>query len=1320
MKHYLQKELYDLVRSDESVFDFIQESSLDGLWYWDIEHPEEEWMNPKFWTTLGYDPVTKEHKSSEWKGLIHPDDLILVENNFAKHLENSDHPYDQVVRYKHMNGSTVYIRCRGIAIRDELGKPKRMLGAHIDITKEKETEAKLKFQYDRLSFFLSNSGDEVFVLDSDLRIVEIFEKKEQISSLKPFIKLGEKINNIALPEEYKVTIAEAIQKAIYEPEGINSSCDIFFPQNKEYYNLDFICNRDVDKEKFEILCIVRNITENKRSEAELFSSKQFYQGLVQASPVGIFRTDSHGSCIYVDPMWEDITKLPLDKALGDGWIRALHPDDKDRVIDEWLKAVREQRPFSLIYRFLPSTNKIIWVQSYSVAVYDSSGSIEGHIGTIKDITERIELEKELERKNQELETYFCTTIDLFCIADINGNFLKVNKAWEETLGYNHTELIGKSFLSLIHPDDLDSTLDAMRSLSQGSKILNFTNRYKTIDGAYRFIEWRSSPNGDLIYAAARDVTERMLRDEELIFTKRMLEQTNKVARVGGWQYNLIQDKLYWTSITREIHELDDNYIPDLEVAMNFFSTSEYKETINKLLKDAIEKGSRWNAELKIRTAKGREIWVNSIGQPEFIDGKCVNVFGTFQDIEEKKASELKIIESDRQLKLVLTQLKGILDATSEVSIIATDVNGIITHFNSGAERMLGYKSNEVIGICTPEIFHLKEEVMQRSESLSNQLEKPISGFQTFITFPIWEESSSMEWTYVRKDGSKFPVQLMITSVKDRLGRITGYLGIATNISKIKDAQLAIQESENKFRTLYELSRTGIALNDLTSGRFIDVNPALLHITGYNKNELLTLSFQDITPEEYSAEDQTRSQYLKEFGMMESYEKELIRKDGSRFPVLLNVVKVTDSENREVIWSMVQDISERKELEIGLIKSKEEAINANLAKSEFLANMSHEIRTPLNGVIGFTELLLRTELDAIQIQYLETIFHSAKSLLDLVNDVLDFSKIEARKMELYIEKINLQDFINQATNIIKQSLIKKNLRLIVNVHPDLPTYIYADSIRLRQIILNLLGNAIKFTSEGEIELRIEMSSDLIVQDDFQFREFLFSLRDTGIGISEENHKKIFEAFSQEDSSTARRYGGTGLGLSISNQLLYLMGSRLELKSELGSGSTFYFSLKLRVEESEKTGTISDTEKNSPNKTKDSQLIKREPISNDTYTILIAEDNPVNMLLTKILVKQNLPNAIVIEASNGEDAYHRFLETTPDLIFMDVQMPILNGFDATLKIRETTKTKIPIIALTAGTLDSEKQKCMACGMNDFITKPVLLEVLRNILTKWLIDK
>jgi PAS domain S-box-containing protein len=659
--------------------------------------------------------------------------------------------------------------------------------------------------------------------------------------------------------------------------------------------------------------------------------------------------------------------------------------------------------------------------------------------------------------------------------------------------------------------------------------------------------------------------------------------------------------------------------------------------------------------------------------------------------------------------------------------------------------------------------------------------------------------------------------------------------IGRDVTEFVEREALIKKSEQKFRSLFDNTQGILSIHDL-EGNFIDVNQAGLNATEYSREEMLNATLFHLMNPERHGEINEYLAAVQEYGKA-SGEMAINKKSGEKAIWFFMSTLDENSTGTKQIITNVLDITERKKLNNELHQAKIEAEEAFKAKSEFVANMSHEIRTPLNGIIGFTELALATKLDETQKQYLEIINQSGVSLYSIINDILDFSKMESNNMKLAIDRIEVEEVISEAFNIVSYGINTKGLEMLLDIDHNIPRYIWADAMRLKQILVNLLGNALKFTEKGEIKLYVTILEDY-GNSKMRLR---FGVSDTGIGIHKDKQKEIFNAFSQEDGSITKRFGGTGLGLSISNKLLALANSTLRLKSEQGKGSNFYFDLDFKVEEEalenglqeiKKVLIVDDNENNrkilkrmleiknievkeadsglkallvmldnpefdviimdyhmpimdgietirkikglKPSATQEqpfivlysssdddqlqtacdelevtSRLVKPirmkqmyqtlsrlkkietsktpvleeknpEPTISD-LKILVAEDNEVNMHLTRLYLQSIVPSAVIIEALNGEEAVEKYKKELPDFVLMDLQMPTMNGLEATQKIRASEiHMEIPIIALTAASLPGEKEKCLEAGMTDFITKPLLKQTLSNMLSKWLGEK
>jgi PAS domain S-box-containing protein len=545
--------------------------------------------------------------------------------------------------------------------------------------------------------------------------------------------------------------------------------------------------------------------------------------------------------------------------------------------------------------------------------------------------------------------------------------------------------------------------------------------------------------------------------------------------------------------------------------------------------------------------------------------------------QEFKETHQFLGERTRELAASQARLQAVLDATTEIGIIASDPAGLITFFNSGAEKMLGYAAEEIVGKHSPAIFHLDSEVTERGRELTEKLGRPVQGFDVFVELTRQGEFEEREWTYVRNDGTQVPVFLIVTSINDASGKLIGFVGIS------------------------------------------------------------------------------------------------------------------------------RDITARKLYESKLLEAKERSEQADRAKSEFLATMSHEIRTPMNGVIGMTELLLDSRLDADQRKLAETIRASGESLMGLLNDILDFSKIESGQLSLEEIDFDIRKVVEHSLDLMAGQARAKGITLAGAVDPGKMTAVRGDPGRLRQILTNLISNAIKFTNVGEVSVRGSVEAG--TESDISVR---FEIKDTGIGISPETQRRLFQPFVQADSSTSRKFGGTGLGLAICKRLAESMGGSIGVNSTLGEGSTFWVVLhfpRQTGEQIEQPAAARITDNNASESHEAPPLMESNGATElRTERILLAEDNSVNQEVALRNLRKLGYSADVV--TNGFEVLHALESRCYDIILMDCHMPDLDGYEATREIRarEGQVRHTWIIAMTANVMTGDREKCLAAGMDDYISKPL----------------
>ncbi len=654
-------------------------------------------------------------------------------------------------------------------------------------------------------------------------------------------------------------------------------------------------------------------------------------------------------------------------------------------------------------------------------------------------------------------------------------------------------------------------------------------------------------------------------------------------------------------------------------------------------------------------------------------------------------------------------LQNAIFNSANFSSIATDEKGVIQLFNVGAERMLGYAAADVLDKITPADISDPQEVITRAKALSAELGTPITpGFEALVFKASRGIEDIYELTYFRKDGSRFPAIVSVTALRDAHDAIIGYLLIGTDNTARKQVEEEQKKLDQRLRDQQFYTRSLIESNIdalMTTdprGIITDVNKQMEALTDCTRDELIGAPFKNNFTEPERAEAGIKLVLSEK--KVTDYELTARARDGKETVVSYNATTFYDRDRRlQGVFAAARDVTERKRLDqvlqeknVELESARSAAEKANLAKSDFLARMSHEIRTPMNAIIGMADLLWETSLASEQREYVRIFRKAGSQLLDLINDILDLSKVESGHLVLESIDFDLGEILDKTLEMMAIRAHEKGLELALRIAPDIPTALVGDPARLRQVLINLIGNAIKFTERGEVIVRVERDPE-----DDAAGALRFAVCDTGIGVPEETRELIFAPYAQVDTSTTRKFGGSGLGLAISREVVELMQGRIWAESNIGAGSTFYFTARFAIG------------------SKPPPRAPSGPMDLKDVKTLVIDDNTTNRLILREMLSRW--GAVVTEAEGGEQGLAELIQAQQAgvpyaLVLLDCRMPAVDGFQVAEQIHQhPAMAGTTILMLTSENRAGDVARGRALGVAAYMVKPVkraeLLEAIQQ---------
>ena len=1161
-----------------------------------------------------------------------------------------------------------YFRMSLQPVNDESENPYAVIFSATDISKMKEDQEKIiqsELNY-KAMFFDAFEGK---LLIKENRFIECNRAAAQFLGTTQSQVIGLTINDIS--PEYQ---PNGMKSDEYAQEILNKTQQVgnysFEWVHKSFAGTELIALVSLipiiyDGEEV-LLATWQDVTTQRKVEEQMRKLSR----AVEQSPVSIVVTDVDGIIEYANPKASETSGYSNEELIGSN-PRILQSGHTltNEYIQLWNELV-SGKEWSGLFHNKRKNGELYWEHSSISPIFDHQGKITNYIAIKEDITEKKNIEEKLLINSNRLENVADNSRTVIWEMDAEGNYTYINENGAQIFGYLVNEIIGRNHEELLPSTQKSESIivqsnDGFEILRSGHSLHNYESQIVKKDGTIIWVSTSATPifsedNQIIGYMGSdNDITSRKLLEEENKKFKTIADQGNTGNGIVSMDGTLI----YVNEAFSKMHGYESEELLGLNLMM--LHGEEDHKHVEQLLELIKTKGGFSATEVNRTRKDGTRfpslmsamIITNSQNEPQFMSANVI-------DITEMKQKEAEI----HKLSLAIEQ--------SPVAVVITDLDGVVQYVSPAFETITGYDSNEVIG--------------QHTRILSSGLTKP-SVYQELWNTILSGKTWKGEWINKKKSGELFFESASITPFKDEKGEISYFLAVKENVTQRKNTEDALRKSEEQFRLLFSESPVSILIHDKDTGDIIDCNPESLRMVGVSSiNEIiefindkssnfLDLYFKQILSVSKDRPTQFEGEFTKANG-----EQIWVRVSLSSFEIW-GVMRVL---------SIAMDITNQKQAEQEII-ARQVAEEANRVKSVFFSNMSHEIRTPLNAINGFAQILRKdTSLTPKQAEHVKTILRSGEHLIGLINDILDISKIEAGRLTIYESEFNLHELLDDIQMMFAVSTREKKLYFEFETNNNIPKFLISDEAKLRQILINLVGNAIKFTTNGGITVRVRLGQQIKA-----FVPLNIEVSDTGDGISQEDMDRLFDPFWQ--SSTGQSVGGTGLGLPITKNIVELMGGRITVETKLGIGSTFKFHILAKPS----------------NRVLESIPLKQHNVvgidhTNDPFRVLVVDDRLENReVLRELLTPIGFE---VLESENGLEAVESFESFKPDAILMDMRMSVMDGYEATRMIREKENgSSVLIIGITASVFKDDLIKVKEAGADEVINKPFKFEELFNLL-------
>ncbi len=1117
-------------------------------------------------------------------------------------------------------------------------------------------------------------------------ILYINEKGLEVSGYAKEDIVGQNILSFVAPEDLEAAVQNTILM-MEQPLGPKEYHLILNKEAKSIYEVNGSVLKKEDGVLYGMVYVIRDIAERKRAEEALRESEEKLRLIFNTIPHVVSILDMNLRCTYISPSIERLMGYTPEEALTLTLDQLMTPESLQIAVKAYQEDLeQEQAPdFSSHHvrvleldayhkggSLIPFENTITFLR-------DDKGVPIGIVILSTDISERKRAEEALRESEDRLRNIIEGTQALLLRVDVNGTIIYANDATAEALGYKTAaEIIGRLYLDFVYSDDRRRVLKSMIHQAEARKPSSI-HEFRVVDteGRVKWFSFLSTlviKNGQFVgmTGVAQNITERKQAEEALRESEARYRTFFDQAAVGVAEIEhftgrfLTANRRLCELLGRTEEEMRDTTFQAITHPDDLHL---HEDKAEQLLAGTID---HYTLEKRYISKDGTVIWVNiTVSDPrEIFETRGRNIV-IVEDIAERKRTEKALRESEEKYRL--------LAENSNDVIWTTDTELRYTYYSPAVRKLRGLEPEEA------KAKTLAETVTPASlNALVSEYMRHLPDIEKGLN-----PTAVIEIEEYRKDGSTVWVEISMTTMRDKGGILTGYVGVTRNISERKKQEEALRESENKYRFLIENSNDIVWTFDLKKMAYSFCSHSVMPILGYSSEESVGMILDDIFSPD--TKESIRTAFGKIIGGAATTDRVLIEaehiaKDGRKVWMEINAVVQKDQTGKpSLINGISRDITERKRVEAALQASKNAADAANRSKSIFLANMSHEIRTPMNAILGFAQLMQREpDLSLKSREHLDIINRSGEHLLSLINDILEMSKIEAGRATFVPSTFDLYSLLNDLERMFHVRTDAKNLRFLMEKVGHVPRWVITDAGKLRQVLINLLGNAVKFTAEGGISLRICAKTGKADTLDLKFE-----VEDTGPGMAEEEIGRLFQAFEQ--TKAGLNSGGTGLGLALSRGFVQIMGGSIAVTSTPGKGTTFRFVIPVQE----------GVEEHAPMQEVKRRVLRLSPGQSE-IRVLIADDRETNrQLLSQLL---GVIGFTTREAVNGAEALRMVHEWKPRVVLMDMTMPVMDGYDATRKIKESPAIKdTAIVAVTASAFEDDKQRILAAGADGYLSKP-----------------